>query len=150
MKECRHCGSEISNKAKICPVCKKSQEGIIAKFFKLFAIAVILLILLGVGISNIAKEKDEEQENFDHDITNEYTDSIGTHYIEGTLKNNNNKEYSYLQIEFVCYDADGNNLGTALDNTNNLGSNETWKFKAMLLSTSGEATKCEFKEVTGW
>lgn len=96
-------------------------------------------------IENAAKD-----EKFSHEVSNEYTDSIGTHYIEGIVKNENDKEYSYVQVDFVCYDKDGNNLGTAMDNTNNLGANESWKFKAMLLSTSGEADHCEFKEVTGW
>lgn len=108
---------------------------------------VVSLTLTGCteDLENAVKE-----EKFSHEISNEYTDSIGTHYIEGIVKNENDKEYSYVQIDFVCYDKDGNNLGTAMDNTNNLGANETWKFKAMLLSTSGEASRCEFKEVTGW
>lgn len=43
------------------------------------------------------------------------------------------KKCKYCQIEFICYDKDGNNLGTAIDNTNNLweikhGSLKQWDY----------------------
>lgn len=144
-KTCKHCGEEISKKAKICPHCRKKQ-GKIPKWIIVLAIFIIIIAIISSAVSSTEKEK----ENFTHNITNEYTDSIGVHYIEGTVKNSNDKDYSYLQIEFVCYDKDGNNLGTALDNTNNLGANETWKFKAVLMSTSENIDHCDYKEVTGW
>ena len=37
---------------------------------------------------------------------------------------------SYVQITFDVFDREGNRVGTALDNINNLRSGETWKFKA--------------------
>lgn len=36
------------------------------------------------------------------------------------------KKCKYCQIEFICYDKDNNNLGTAIDNTNNLLGYQTW------------------------
>ena len=109
----------------------------------LFAIVTCLTITTGCTT-------EEEMKNFSYEVTNEYTDSIGTHYIEGTVKNSNDKDYSYVQIEFVCYDAEGNNLGTAIANTNNLGSKETWKFKAMGLFSDSKADHCDYKEITSW
>ena len=89
-------------------------------------------------------------EKFSYTIDNSYSDGFG-YYIEGIVTNNKSKDYSYVQIEFVCYDKDGNNLGTAIDNTNNLLGNETWKYKAMGLFTDGKTVDhCDFREVTGW
>ena len=74
-----------------------------------------------------------------------------SYYIEGSVKNNKDKDYSYVQIEFVCYDADGNNLGTAIDNTNNLLGNQTWKFKAMAMFSDAEnVDHCDYHEITSW
>lgn len=108
-------------------------------------IAVICLTLTTGCVST-----EEEQQNFSHKVTKEYTDSIGTHYIEGTVTNSNEKDYSYVQIDFVCYDKEGINLGTAMANTNNLGANETWKFKAMGLFSDKTVDHCEYKEITSW
>lgn len=51
--------------------------------------------------------------------------------ITGTLTNNTDKEKSYIQIEYVLYDADGNQVGTALANTNHLKAGGSWKFEAL-------------------
>ena len=52
------------------------------------------------------------------------------HNISGKIKNGTNRDCSYVQVEFSLYDKDGNNLGTALTNMNNLAAGETWKFTA--------------------
>ena len=44
----------------------------------------------------------------------------GLYTISGILKNNTDKTYSYAQICFNVYDKDGNQLGTAIANVNNL------------------------------
>lgn len=110
---------------------------------------MLIVVLTFSGCSSSDIDNMLKEDNLSHEVTKEY-DKAGTHYIEGTVKNNSDKEYSYLQIEFVCYDKSGNNIGTALANTNNLLGNETWKFKAMGLFSDAKAAKCEFKEVTGW
>ncbi|MFF2093930.1 FxLYD domain-containing protein [Paenibacillus sp. NPDC058174] len=75
------------------------------------------------------------------------TDSFAG-YIVGTVKNNTKKEYSYVQIQINLYDADGNQVGSALDNTNNLEAGGTWKFKAIALGDDIDSYK--IKDVTGW
>lgn len=73
------------------------------------------------------------------------------YYIEGTCTNDSNQDYDYLQVELICYDADGNNLGTAMDNTNNLLSGQTWKFNAMaLVDDATTIDHCDYHQVTGW
>ena len=60
-------------------------------------------------------------------------------YVQGTAKSISNKNYSYASVEFSVYDADNNNLGTALANINNLASGDTWQFNAMLINTATSA-----------
>ena len=87
---------------------------------------------------------------FEYEVSNQYHDTFA-YYIEGTVKNNTSKDYSYFSIEFVCYDAEGNNLGTAIDNTNNLLAGDTWKYKAMFMgSNSDEVDHCDYHEMTKW
>lgn len=54
-------------------------------------------------------------------------------YIIGSLKNTTSKTYSYAQVTFNLYDADGAQIGTALDNINNWEPDGLWKFKAIIL-----------------
>ena len=76
--------------------------------------------------------------------TNEY----GNQIIVGVIKNNTSVDKDYIQVSFTLYDADGNNIGTAWANTNNLKAGGTWKFEAMILE-DGMAT-FELDEVTGF
>lgn len=156
-KKCKYCQSEIDKKAKICPNCRKKQG--MPKW--LIAIIVVVVIAIFASAGGGSEESGnannggsgtntQKVEKFTYNVTNEYQDTF-SYYIEGTVKNNKDKDYSYVQIEFVCYDKDGNNLGTAIDNTNNLLGNETWKFKAMgMFTTDDKVDHCDFKEVTGW
>lgn len=82
----------------------------------------------------------------------EYSDFLGyTAKIRGTAKNISKRNYSYASVEFSVYDVDGNNLGTALANINNLGKEETWRFEAILLATP-KSKPISFKlvDVTAW
>lgn len=88
--------------------------------------------------------KQEKLSVVDHSTTN---DGYWT-YIVGTVKNNTNRNYSYVQVEINLYDADGNLVNSTLDNINNLEANGTWKFKALV--TDKDFATYKIKEVTGW
>lgn len=149
MKKCKYCQSEIDAKAKVCPICKKKLG------MPKWLVILIVLLVIGIGVAASGNSDDsangetENKERFTYVISSEYDNSF-SHYIEGTVTNNKDKDYSYVQIEFICYDKDGNNLGTAIDNTNNLLGNQTWKFKAMGLFTDSKTDHCDFHEITGW
>ena len=154
MKQCRYCKSEIDSKAKLCPNCRKKQG--MPKWLIFFFIFLVIIIVASSGGDDMESSSSgnsgttNSSEKFSYTIDDSYSDGYG-YYIEGIVTNNKDKDYSYVQIEFVCYDASGNNLGTAIDNTNNLLGNETWKFKAMGLFTDGKTVDhCDFREVTGW
>lgn len=118
----------------------------LAKIFVCFAFVFSLAACVDL------EEVTSIEDNFSHEITKSYKGkgNIG-YYIEGTVSNNSDNDYSYLQIEFICYDKDGNNLGTAIDNTNNLLGNQTWKFKAMgLFDDVKNVDHCDYHEITGW
>lgn len=84
--------------------------------------------------------------------TYDYNEYLGyTCEITGILKNNTSLSYSYVNIEFSVYDEDGNNLGTALDSVNNIGSGETWSFSATLLDfPSSRPASYRLKDITAF
>lgn len=73
---------------------------------------------------------------------------FGTKYIVGTIKNNGKRTYSYVQVTINLYDDDGAQVGSTLDNINNLEAGGTWKFKAMVFEE--DATNYKIKEITGF
>lgn len=71
--------------------------------------------------------------------------------IKGVAKNNSKENYSYASVEFSVYDSEGNNLGTALANINNLSSGDSWNFKASLFSfTSTKPTRFKLVKINAW
>ena len=72
----------------------------------------------------------------------------GNKTITGTVKNNSSNEYGYVQIEFNLYDKDGNQIGTAMDNINNLEQNGSWKFNTLIIEDGVKDVK--FKGITGY
>ena len=84
------------------------------------------------------QEQQEVKRNIDVDkyqvqILDSRSDGFAT-YITGTLVAD--RDYTYVQILIPCYDADGNKLGDAIANVNNLNKGESWKFEAMSIDTN--------------
>lgn len=84
------------------------------------------------------QEQQEVKRNTDVDkyqvqILDSRSDGFAT-YITGTLVAD--RDYTYVQILIPCYDADGNKLGDAIANVNNLNKGESWKFEAMSIDTN--------------
>ena len=77
-----------------------------------------------------------------------YDSSEFAYYVYGTLTNNK-KDVDYIQILIPVYDKNGNKLGNAMANCNNLKKGETWRFKAMALE-DGIAKFGKDIEVTGF
>lgn len=73
---------------------------------------------------------------------------FGIRYIVGVIKNNTNKKYTYVQVEINLYDEGGAQVGSTLDNLNNLEPGGVWKFKAVVMED--EATKAKVAGITGW
>lgn len=123
---------------------------LLGKLVKGFVLVVGLLVCLVACVAFVdsdsdsdssssdsgVQEQQEQQEvkrNTDVDkyqvqILDSRNDGFAT-YITGTLVAD--RDYSYVQILIPCYDADGNKLGDAVANVNNLNKGESWKFEAM-------------------
>lgn len=154
MKKCKYCQTEIDSKAKICPNCRKKVGGMPTVLKVLIIIAFIffiIILMIGSCAKSVSDAINEVNDNSDltYTITNQYDDTF-SYYVEGNVKNNGSKNYSYVSIEFVCYDSNGNNIGTALDSTTNLLAKESWKFKAMLLSSNDDVDHCNYHNITRW
>lgn len=158
-KKCKHCRSEIDKKAKVCPVCRKKQGVGLFKIIGLVFLAFIIFGAIGaaLGGGNETEKTPSGEIVVKDDLTIEgdITETKDTYslYFEGIVKNNTNKEMSYASITFNLYDKDGNLLGTAIDNINNLKAGGTWKFKAMSFLTSDqtkEVASWELEEVSGF
>ena len=113
------------------------------------SILLVSFIVCGCDIKDLTKD---EKKDIDCSVDSQYKDEYGfSYYIEGKCNNKSDNDYDYLQVEFICYDKEGNNLGTAVDNTNNLLKGQSWKFKAMFLGSNSEnVDHCDYHEVTGW
>lgn len=121
---------------------------------KLYLLLVVMILFLtGCSLDDIyqpLKENVQEQENNKFTLSNDkgYSDEYGfAYYIEGTVENNTNNNYSYVQVMFNVYDENGSVIGNCLDNINNLEGNGTWKIKAIC---SGEAKDIKSYKLTGF
>ncbi|RKD22417.1 hypothetical protein SAMN02745883_00735 [Caminicella sporogenes DSM 14501] len=69
-------------------------------------------------------------------------------YVVGTIKNNTDRKYGYVQVEINIYDKDGAQIGSTMDNINNLAPGATWKFKAPILED--EAASYQIIDISGF
>lgn len=87
-------------------------------------------------------------EKYNLQVIETSTTSYGAFQVVGTLVAN--KDYSYIQIEIPCYDADGYAVGTAIANASNISKGDTWKFEATQFDGGGVECNIEKADVTGW
>ena len=104
----------------------------------------------GTEITEETKEKAETKvPKYKVTLEDGTYDSSGfAYYVYGTLTNNK-KDVDYIQILIPVYDKNGNKLGDAMANCNNLKKGETWRFKAMAIE-DGIAKFGKDVEVTGF
>lgn len=100
--------------------------------------------------SQQAEEQQEPQEPYTIADEAEDTSNQFAYKITGTLTNNTDKEKSYIQIEYVLYDADGNQVGTALANTSHLKAGGSWKFEALGTASPDQVASWERSDVSGF
>ncbi len=70
--------------------------------------------------------------------------------ISGVYTNKVGKDLNYVQVSYNLFDADGNQIGTALANTNNLADGGTWKFEAFGSAAVDEVASYKIGDVTGF
>lgn len=119
---------------------------ILGSIFLIVGLYELWTAIIAPSNNKVSTEVAEEFSIISEEVT---TDKYGNQYIEGIIKNNTEKDYSYVQVEFCLYDEDGNQIGTALDNINDLKAGATWKYKATPLTTE-KFVRYEFSEIGGW
>lgn len=149
----------------------------IVNVLKKVAIALVVLIALGVIFGGSSQDKVSSSSGSDkgkvevqstastgeaqqeavqpkekYTITNEELDTSNPYSasITGVLTNNTDRDYSYVQVEYIIYDAEGNQVGNALDNINNLKAGGSWKFSAIVLTSPDEIAAYELADVTAF
>jgi hypothetical protein len=70
-----------------------------------------------------------------------------TSYVAGSVRNNTDHTYSYVQITIGLYDSADNQVGSTIDNVNGLEPGKIWKFKALV--SEDNAASCKILDVTG-
>lgn len=117
---------------------------------KIILVSALGLLLVGCGkesttavntkngnTENQAVEQKEEMPDYTITDVAEEKDEFSL-YVTGIVKNNTDKDLSYLSVTIPMKDSDGNKTGDAIDNVNNIGPGETWKFKAIYLGDDHE------------
>lgn len=136
---------------------EKEKKPVYKKWWFWFIILLVIAGISGVafGDSNTNPTSTSITSNTTTQTTERFTlvDSEGSfdgfaYYVTGSIKNNTNRQYSYVQVTFNLYDEDGAQIGTAMANVNNLEANGTWKFKA--LGITEEVASYKLMEITGW
>jgi flagellar basal body-associated protein FliL len=155
MKKCKYCQTEIDDKAKVCPNCRKKQG---LGFWKIAGIIIGVFIVIGIigsmgntttpTSNNSVVNVNQQQEKFTL-LKSSSTNDGFAFYINGEIQNNTNKNYTYVQVVFNLYDKDENHLGTALANTNNLEGNKKWIFRAMgMITDNNKIASYKLSEIT--
>ncbi len=156
MKKCKHCQSEIDDKARVCPNCGKKQGKPILLIIIIVIIIIAVIATLGCRVQTDHEPSQtgttEKKENLV--LEDGYSGSLdeygALYYIEGYVKNNSDKDYEYVQIEFTAYDSEGNTLGSCYDNTSSLEADGRWKFKASCVDETDKIASYKLKEITGY
>ncbi len=134
---------------------------------KFIIIAVVVVITIGVIAGGQGKKSSDSgsassepaattqaqtEKKEKYSISDESVTSDNYSYkISGILTNNTDAQVGYIQISYVLYDKDGNQLGTAFANTNNLKAGGTWKYEATGLGVEpSQVDHYELGEVTGF
>lgn len=124
----------------------------------LIIIALLIPMIFVTGCTDdiynevMEEYQNEQREKYtfvdEPEILTEGDDFFAIEYIVGTLKNESGKKTKYIQIVFNLYDEDGNVIGSAMDNINNIDPDGTWRFKAMILDD--DFASFELSEITGF
>lgn len=162
-KRCKYCGEEIHKSAKTCPKCYQKQSK-----FPVWAKVLLGIFIVFIGIVAIVDDSDLSSDKKSKNNTGTtttikvedleledghkgYPDEIGfAYYIEGYIKNNKDRDYSYVQISFNAYDADGNTVGSCLANNSGLEANGRWKFKAICSGDANSIASYKLDKITKW
>ena len=134
---------------------EKVKKPIYKKWWFWLIIIIVVVAIAGsqggtttTGSNSTSSTKQTQTQEKFSPVDSEGTYDGFAYYVNGTIKNNTDKQYSYVQVTFNLYDSSGAQIGTAMANINNLEGNGTWKFKA--IGGTENAASYKLAEITGW
>ena len=125
-------------------------------------IAIFVVAIIGGAMGNSDSDTQDSKEQTgttsvkkeDLELEDGHTGALDeygiAYYIDGYVKNNSDKEFSYVQIEFITYDSEGNTLGSCIDNNSGLEADGRWKFKVICTGEVDKIASYKLKEITKW
>ena len=125
-------------------------------------IAIFVVAIIGGAMGNSDSDTQDSKEQTgttsvkkeDLELEDGHTGALDeygiAYYIDGYVKNNSDREFSYVQIEFITYDSEGNTLGSCIDNNSGLEADGRWKFKAICTGEVDKIDSYKLKEITKW
>lgn len=155
MNNCKMCGTSIPEGVNECPNCKfkvssskninRLQKGIKGYFgfiigfvVIIFVITIFMFIFIGGKGLDIFNKANNGINNENILINNDNNIELleGTkitynnfYFIEGTLKNNDNKDIKNIKVTFTLYNENGSLVDTKWELATLIEANGTWKFK---------------------
>lgn len=88
--------------------------------------------------------------NFGVIIDSASSDDFGMFTANGRAISLNHSSYSYLQITIGLYSSNGNKIGSAFANIDNLAAGTTWQFEALGSTSSTGSCKYKVESVVGY
>lgn len=73
---------------------------------------------------------------------------FGIKTVKGTLLNNTDRQFGYVQVEINLYDKEGAQVGSTLANVNNLAPGAKWKYEAPIMDEN--VTKAELVNISAY
>lgn len=142
--KCKSCGNDVAKGAKHCPNCGKDNRNFFMKHKILTVIAIFVVlgvagasgsgedkVVVNDNVTTTVEQSQSTASNYEINIESAAYDDFGMSYKMSGILVNNKSDVSYIQITIPLYDANGNKLGDALANCNNLKKGESWKFEAV-------------------
>ncbi|MCF0240336.1 MAG: hypothetical protein HUJ62_07915 [Streptococcus gallolyticus] len=172
-KICKGCKNQIDAHLMVCPHCGKNLKPVYKKpwFWILIVLGLIVLLIVGCtaacgSVANNAvnstttKASDvggstsgsaQDSKKYDISDVQMVSKGYGLVSINGILKNNSGSDKSYVSVEYIIKDKDGNQITTAIASTSSLAKDATWKFEASCLKQIDPASVTyELSKVTGF
>lgn len=150
---CPKCGKELNEGSKFCDNCgtstdKKNKKNlIIASIISSVFVFFAILGFMGSDFSDIegtitGTPALEVKSHSFCDL------GYGARGVCGTIINNSDHSFSYVQVEINLLDKNGAVVGSTIANINNLDAGQQWKFQAPIIESG--VTNYVIKDITSF
>lgn len=154
MKICKYCMSEIDEKAKICPHCRKKQRNKKTKKELLILIGIFFVIGLIFSFNNDNFENENEnslkdifEDNFTVTYISGTVEQYGNATINGKVTNNKDRRFNNVTITYNIYDSNRAKIGVASTTIQYIEANETIDFTATGVSKYVDGATIELESI---